>query len=298
MLDLPLISIVIPLYNKKYTIERCIKSVLYQNYSNIEIIVVDDGSTDGSGELAYGMKNDKIIYLRKENGGVSSARNYGVKFAHGEWIIFLDADDYLLPFCITNLYKTSVKYKVKFVTGNYYIKNGNEFRKFSPFKYSGRIKNNFLSFVLRFYVGRTGTMLYHKTICNEHPFRENLSRYEDDEVLAYVLRTYKIAYTSVPIMVSTVEYRELSLRKSDIMKDYISCIDFENSTMGERIYNYRILSGAWNHYKDKTEFLNERYGKYKLKIVCIHYFMFLLNSIYKLVNRSVSLNEIHDLYTE
>ena len=140
--------------------------------------------------------------------------------------------------------------------------------------------------------------LYHKTICNEHPFRENLSRYEDDEVLAYVLRTYKIAYTSVPIMVSTVEYRELSLRKSDIMKDYISCIDFENSTMGERIYNYRILSGAWNHYKDKTEFLNERYGKYKLKIVCIHYFMFLLNSIYKLVNRSVSLNEIHDLYTE
>lgn len=98
MLDLPLISIVIPLYNKKYTIERCIKSVLYQNYSNIEIIVVDDGSTDGSGELAYGMKNDKIIYLRKENGGVSSARNYGVKFAHGEWIIFLDADDYLLPF--------------------------------------------------------------------------------------------------------------------------------------------------------------------------------------------------------
>lgn len=122
MLDLPLISIVIPLYNKKYTIERCIKSVLYQNYSNIEIIVVDDGSTDGSGELAYGMKNDKIIYLRKENGGVSSARNYGVKFAHGEWIIFLDADDYLLPFCITNLYKTSVKYKVKFVTGNFYIK--------------------------------------------------------------------------------------------------------------------------------------------------------------------------------
>ena len=86
-------SIIIPLYNKEHTIARTINSIINQDYSDFEIIVVDDGSSD-QGSAAVELMNDERIHLiRKANGGVSSARNYGVKCSSGEWLIFLDADD-------------------------------------------------------------------------------------------------------------------------------------------------------------------------------------------------------------
>ena len=87
------LSIIIPLYNKRNSLRNCIQSVLNQTYKNFELIIVDDGSTDGSEEVVKEFSDDRIRFERKKNGGVSSARNRGVQLARNPWIAFLDADD-------------------------------------------------------------------------------------------------------------------------------------------------------------------------------------------------------------
>lgn len=97
MTDKPFISVVIPLYNKEKSIAQSLKSVLDQTYTNFEIVVVDDGSTDKSVEVVKDIGDEKIKLFCKENGGPGSARNYGAQHALADWLVFLDADDELLP---------------------------------------------------------------------------------------------------------------------------------------------------------------------------------------------------------
>ena len=100
--DEPLISIIIPAYNVEPYIARCLDSILHQTYKNLEIIVINDGSTDKTGEILdrYSDKEDRIRVIHRGNQGVSSARNLGKEIANGEWLSFVDGDDTLEPeFC-------------------------------------------------------------------------------------------------------------------------------------------------------------------------------------------------------
>lgn len=94
-----LISIIIPVYNVEKYITKCIQSLLDQTYKNFEAIIVDDGSPDNSIQIAKSLVGDdsRFIFLEKENGGQASARNMGLDYAIGEYIVFLDSDDYLSP---------------------------------------------------------------------------------------------------------------------------------------------------------------------------------------------------------
>lgn len=99
-----LISVVIPLYNKAHTIVNTLITVLCQTYQNFEVVIVDDGSTDNSVAIIESKFDDKRIRVIKQaNGGVSAARNTGIKMAEGEWIAFLDADDEWLPEYLSTL---------------------------------------------------------------------------------------------------------------------------------------------------------------------------------------------------
>lgn len=93
---MPQLSIIIPVYNTEKYLHRCIDSVLLQSFTDYELLLIDDGSTDGSGTICdeYAAKNARIRVFHKENGGVSSARNLGLDKANGEWILFADADDF------------------------------------------------------------------------------------------------------------------------------------------------------------------------------------------------------------
>lgn len=95
-IDNPLFSIIVPVYNVSKYLEECIDSVLVQKYNNYELILIDDGSTDTSLDICfkYAKENSNIVLVRKYNGGLSDARNYGLKIAKGEYVIFLDSDDY------------------------------------------------------------------------------------------------------------------------------------------------------------------------------------------------------------
>ena len=94
--NLPSFSVIIPCFNSSKTLPKAINSVLQQTYDRFEIIVVDDGSTDNTSDVVKAYK-DKIRYIRQQNTGVSSARNKGAESATGEWLAFLDADDWYYP---------------------------------------------------------------------------------------------------------------------------------------------------------------------------------------------------------
>ena len=93
----PVLSVIVPVYNTKEILSRCIDSVLSQSFSDFELLLVDDGSTDESGAVcdAYSAKDSRVRVLHKKNGGVSSARNVGMENANGQWLTFIDSDDWI-----------------------------------------------------------------------------------------------------------------------------------------------------------------------------------------------------------
>ena len=99
------ISVIVPIYNTEKYLARCIESILCQTYTNLEIILVDDGSTDKSGDICdfYARKDNRVKVVHKKNGGLSDARNYGLKYATGEYISFVDSDDYITENLYTDL---------------------------------------------------------------------------------------------------------------------------------------------------------------------------------------------------
>ena len=112
----PKVSLIVPVYNAEKFIGTCLDSVLAQTMADFEVIVVDDGSSDGSLELCegYARKDARIKVLHKGNGGVSSARNFGLEKAVGEWVFFLDADDRLKPDALSSMVARSVDAELVF----------------------------------------------------------------------------------------------------------------------------------------------------------------------------------------
>lgn len=110
-MDNELISIIVPVYKVEKYLEKCVKSILKQTYTNLEIILVDDGSPDKCGQLCdeLAKTDDRIKVFHKENGGLSDARNYGVERANGEYIGFVDSDDYIHECMYEELYKAIKK---------------------------------------------------------------------------------------------------------------------------------------------------------------------------------------------
>lgn len=112
----PLISVIVPVYNVEDWLVDCVNSIQVQTYNNIEIILVDDGSTDASGEICDRLANedDRIFVVHKENGGLSDARNKGIDLHHGEYICFVDSDDLIEKKYVETLYRliTSGNYQV------------------------------------------------------------------------------------------------------------------------------------------------------------------------------------------
>lgn len=115
-----LVSIIVPVYNTEDYLAKCVQSLVKQTYTDIEILLIDDGSTDGSGELCdqFAEGYNHIQAFHKQNGGLSDARNYGIMQASGEYICFVDSDDYVSFDMVSDLYMACRQNEVRIAWGN------------------------------------------------------------------------------------------------------------------------------------------------------------------------------------
>ena len=122
------ITVIVPVYNVEHYLDKCLDSLISQTYKNLEIIVINDGSTDNSGAICqeYARKDNRIIYIKKENGGQSEARNMGLDRMTGSYVTFVDSDDWVELDYVETLYKKITEYQADIAVGNYYSFNESE----------------------------------------------------------------------------------------------------------------------------------------------------------------------------
>ena len=180
------VSIVIPVYNVEEYLQYSVGSLRQQTYSNIEIILVDDGSTDRSGEICdqYAQEDDRIRVLHLQNGGISYARNNGVRVATADWIMLLDSDDYYDRRTVEYLMGLKEQYKVDLVSTPVIEVRNHEDKDFSGDlnEKSARKLDRHTALKEMFYGHHVGThsggKLYKKEILLQHPYPEGMI-YED-----------------------------------------------------------------------------------------------------------------------
>ncbi|MDY6897829.1 MAG: glycosyltransferase family 2 protein [Cyanobacteriota bacterium] len=210
-----LVSIIITSYNKALYLEQAVKSVLAQTYSNIECIIVDDGSTDNTEEIVKELivKYPHIQYFIKPNGGISSARNFGNSKANGEWIQFLDADDWIHEDKIVNQLESLQKFADKevFAYSDYqrvYVDKSNQIMKRVSHQVGELSREDLINRLLicpDFLANSPfpllqQAMLFKKTIFDTYQFDENLKACEDRELVIDLLINNNISYVYTPMI--------------------------------------------------------------------------------------------------
>jgi glycosyltransferase involved in cell wall biosynthesis len=192
-----MVSIIIPIYNSAQSLPRCLDSVCVQYYGNYEIILINDGSTDGSDRICdeYAAMNSNIRVFHKANSGVSAARNLGIDKAHGEWITFCDSDDYVDD-CWLQYFTDYINDDVDLVVQQIKLKNRNYEEIQGPNKLSeGNGCDIMIS--LKYDSGTIGypvNKLFRTSILRENniKFREDIKLREDEEfVLRYLMNIRK-----------------------------------------------------------------------------------------------------------
>ena len=285
----PEISVIIPLYNKECTISHTIKSVQSQNYDNWELIIVDDGSTDKSRQIVEEYLNDeRIKYYYKENGGPSSARNYGVDKATKEWILFLDADDYFLPDALATYSNLIHQHsEISFFVCNFWCERYT-YRRLYSYKYKNTIlNNNFFAWMFGRCMPRTGACVIRKKLCEEYPYNEKLRRFEDADVIFKMFEKYKVFTCKTPVMVYNQNTLAASKGRNDINEDYVSCMDLNNGNFWERMAKYDLLFQNTLLYPQLQEIypdaVKKKHISFFLKIC--HFFSKLENKFYALFHK-------------
>ncbi|OZT11323.1 hypothetical protein CHN50_17285 [Priestia aryabhattai] len=202
------VSVIIPAYNAAETIERCIQSLLKQSYKSIEIIVVDDGSTDSTGSIITSIYkgNCKVIYITKENQGVSVARNVGMSIATGKYIMFVDADDWIHTECIGSMVETLEAQNADYCFTDWYVKTNEGLRidyvnKDFKEKFSAEILYRF--YILNRYGCAPWGKLYKRDLIvkNEIAFSPELPYAEDYLfILQYLSYADTCVYVKKPLL--------------------------------------------------------------------------------------------------
>lgn len=216
----PLISIIIPLYNKEEFIENTINSILIQNYNNFELIIINDGSNDNSKQVVSAILDSRIILINQENKGVSYSRNRAAFEANGDFFLFLDADDYLLPYGLQTLIDLYRIYPdIEVFTGNFYTDNKGIKKKECKYNFNGILDNPFKLIWEDIWNIRLGCFLIKKeAYIKTNGFVSYILIGEDTFFTNFILNTFKIAYINTPIMVYSISSNSLSVQKQHFSK--------------------------------------------------------------------------------
>lgn len=270
-IDKKIISVVIPLYNKEDTIRKTIDSVLCQDYEDYEILVVNDGSTDYSLERAKEIGSERIRYFSKPNGGPASARNTGIRNARGRWVMILDADDLLVPGILKHFASLIQAHPdCDFFCGSFQIKYGENIFPCSQ-KYSeGVLKNNFRAWCTGHFLPVAGSCVILKELLLQHPFQENLRRYEDAESLFGIMRSARIWTTVQPAMIYNQDSCSASHVRPDISEDFIGHLSLEGKSLWEQFALWQLYHQGVKLYPNDMDRLYKSKGFGNIKFRLLH----------------------------
>lgn len=274
----PLISIIVPVYNTEKYLPKCIESILAQTYTNYELILVDDGSSDRCPGICdeYADKDTRIKVIHKENGGVGAARNMGILAAQGNYLLFFDSDDYILQNAFERISKLLLDSSADVICFGYYQENeenGKLIEKTMPQKFIDNIPTELaLSIAFDGYINYPGFIRVHPTLCNKSykretilknniRFDEHLSKAED---LLFNVSFFCVAKTAYMSNESFYIYRS---NPNSLTHTYYS---FEEDRIQKGVYLYSQIKDIFDsHLTDKKQFnslLAARLGRIAINI--------------------------------
>ena len=174
----PMVSIIVPVYNAEQYLRRCVDSILNQEYTDFELLLVNDGSTDASGEICeeYGDKDPRVIVIQKENTGVSDSRNQALDRARGKYLQFLDSDDWITPDATRLFVRAAEEYGCDMVISDFYRVVGERLSTKGDIEEEGVLtREEFAAHMMEnpadFYYGVLWNKLYRRDIVEEHNLR-------------------------------------------------------------------------------------------------------------------------------
>lgn len=247
---MPKVSVIVPIYNVEKYLEKCINSLLSQTLEDIQIILVNDGSKDNSGNIAkeYEKNNkDKVIYVEKENGGLSDARNYGLKYATGDFIAFLDSDDYIEKNAYEEMYNKAIEENADYVECDFIWEFPNKIRIDKQYPYKN--KKEMLSFVR---VVAWNKLIKRQLITdNNLEFPKGL-RYEDVE-FTYKLIPFinKFTYVDKPF----IHYVQREGSIANVQNERTA----EIFTVLDNVIEFYKKNNIYEEYRDELEYNYARY---------------------------------------
>ena len=216
----PKISIIVPVFNVENYIKRCLDSIANQSFSDFEVILVDDGSTDKSGIICdnYATKDSRFRVVHQNNGGVSVARNTGLDIAQGQYYSFIDSDDWIEKTMYEDMLSISIKNNADIVVCDYRQENGNDYTEVLCEKEMSQ-EELFLDVfgTPSLLIGACWNKLFSKSCVKDLRFNAELTNYEDTLFLCECyMRCKKAIYLKKKYYVTTVRNDSLS-RKKDVL---------------------------------------------------------------------------------
>lgn len=270
------VSIIVPVYNVEKVIDRCLNSLINQTLNDIEIIVVNDGTLDNSQDIIdeYAKKNQKVKSFVKENGGLSDARNYGLEKAIGEYIMFVDSDDYIDLFACEKLYNEAKKSNVNILVGNYYDVKKDSITPNSC-RCTGKVLNG-IDFIKEYFSQKNVSLMSWLLFCNRNFLIKNKLKFlkgvfhEDEEFTPRAMLKakrikffdycfYYYVYNDNSITKKKDKSKNISdiYKISDDLEKLYNTIDDKKakSLLNDRIVYIRLLAfGMQNKYSPQYAF--------------------------------------------
>lgn len=269
---MPQITIIVPVYNVEKYIEKCIDSILAQSFVNFELILIDDGSTDSSNKICdeYLKKDSRVIVVHKENGGLSSARNVGLAMAKGEYIAFVDSDDYIekdmYKILIENIEKTNSDISICSIYLQYDNKTIIQGKSDNSLEILTREQALFETCIGKKFKEFAVNKLYKRELFKTIRFPEG--RIFEDAYVFYKLvdKSNRISLINTPLYYYL--QREDSISKGEFKEKKLDLIDA----------NKEILNFIKKEYPKLTESANYKY----------------INSIFTIINEIIISNSFND----
>ena len=205
----PKVSIIVPIYNAEKALKRCVDSILGQEYTNFEVLLVNDGSKDSSGEICdqYAARDSRVRVIHKDNSGVSATRNVALDMARGTYIQFLDADDWITPEATKLLVRTMEENECDLVIADFYRVVGDRLSRKGDIEEDGVMtRQEYAEHMMEnpadFYYGVLWNKLYRRDIIEEHQIRMDVQIHWCEDFLfnmEYVLHAQRICALQVPL---------------------------------------------------------------------------------------------------